>query len=66
MPDRYNYHVVPRADRDSHEYNGHDCPCEPKVVLAGDAYRIIVHSDLIDVLKLRQEPGSEPRLPAGE
>jgi len=66
MADRYNYNVVPRADRDAHEYNGHDCPCEPRVLLASDAYRIIVHSSDTDVLKLRQIPGDEPSLPPGD
>ena len=53
-----DYHVVPRTERESHEYDGADCRCEPRCVLEGDGFRLFVHqTHLIDVLKMkRREP----------
>jgi len=52
-----DYHIVPRTERPNHEYNGADCPCEPRCVLTGEAARVFLHqSHLIDVLKVPKTP----------
>lgn len=52
-----DYHIVPRTEKQNHEYSGPQCPCEPRCVLSGDGFRVFLHqSHLIDVLKLPQAP----------
>jgi len=52
-----DYHIVPREEKQRHEYNGAQCPCEPRCVLTGDGFRAFLHqSHLIDVLKVPQTP----------
>lgn len=47
-----DYHIVPREERPRHEYNGAQCPCEPRCVLQGPNTRVFLHqSHLIDVVK---------------
>lgn len=48
-----DYHVVPRVERGSHKYEGHECACEPRCVLMGPSTRVFVHqTHVIDVLKV--------------
>ena len=48
-----DYHVVPRAEREKHQYTGAQCWCEPFCRLYSANVRIFIHqTHLIDVLRV--------------
>lgn len=52
-----DYHIVPRTERENHQYDGAECPCEPRCVLQGPNTRVFLHQNhLIDVLKVPRTP----------
>ena len=47
-----DYHIVPRTERQNHQYNGAECACEPRCVLQSPSVRVFLHqTHLIDVLR---------------
>lgn len=53
MPRSADYHVVPRVEREKHQYTGAQCWCEPLCRLYSANVRIFIHqTHLIDVLRV--------------
>jgi len=42
-PEFREFHALP-ADEPDHVVDGGDCPCEPQCLLAGELFRVFIHS----------------------